>query len=144
VPQLQANSNPYPASQDSLKRDDQPQPAQVIGVSVMIEQVCVRTVWRMRYCDDIIDIIQVRMYGIEHLKSSIKSFILGIIMQKNATPMNNPLLFWVGRILQTEEFEDFSRLGFADLKDELTMYLRKIGSDLALCTFLHHYCCLLM
>jgi len=71
--------------------------------------------------DDIMDIVDGRMFGIEHLKNSVHHLCLSIIMQENPTPQNNPLLFWVGLCLQTEEFGNQQRLEFHGLKDELTM-----------------------
>jgi hypothetical protein len=71
--------------------------------------------------DDMIDIIQSMFYGIDHVKESLKTFCLNIIMHQDATCRNNPLLFWVALLLQTEEFGDQPRLEFWGLKDELTM-----------------------
>jgi len=71
-------------------------------------------------CDDLMDIIQGDMYGIGYIKDAVHQFYLEIIMQTNPTHRNNPLLFWVAVILQTEEFGDSPRLEFGDLKDQLT------------------------
>ncbi|KIM45635.1 hypothetical protein M413DRAFT_24793 [Hebeloma cylindrosporum] len=70
--------------------------------------------------DDILDIVQGSNFDIEHMKNPIHQPCLNIIMQANPTPQNNPLLFWVGLILQTEEFGNQPRLEFDGLKDELT------------------------
>ena len=70
---------------------------------------------------DILDIVNGSIFGMEYLKNSIHHFCLSIIMQENPTPQNNPLLFWVGVCLQTEEFGNQQRLEFHGLKDELTM-----------------------
>jgi hypothetical protein len=70
--------------------------------------------------DDIMDICQLTLFGIEGLKDAVLNFCLSVIMQANPTPQNNPLLFWVHRLLQTEEFGDQPRLEFGSLKDELT------------------------
>ena len=72
--------------------------------------------------DDIMDIAAGTFYGIDHIKNSVYQLCLNIIMQANPTPQNNPLLFWVGLTLQTEEFgKSQQRLEFSGLKDELTM-----------------------
>jgi hypothetical protein len=72
--------------------------------------------------NDIMDIVDGSFFGIEHLTSSVHQLCLNIIMQENPTPQNNPLLFWVGLSLQTEEFgKSRQRLEFDGLKDELTM-----------------------
>lgn len=54
-------------------------------------------------------------------KSHILEFFLNIIMQENPTPRNNPLLFWVAVLLQTEEFGSMPRFEFSNARDELTM-----------------------
>jgi len=72
-------------------------------------------------CDDIMDIVSGDCYGVGFMQDCVHTFCLSIIMQKNATPYNNPLLFWVALLLQTEEFGDQPRLEFAGMKDELTM-----------------------
>ncbi|KIM45634.1 hypothetical protein M413DRAFT_442291 [Hebeloma cylindrosporum] len=70
--------------------------------------------------DDILDIDQGSNFGIEHMKNPIHQLCLNIIMQANPTAKTNPLLFWVGLILQTEEFGHHQRLEFSGLKDTLT------------------------
>ncbi|KIM45614.1 hypothetical protein M413DRAFT_24780 [Hebeloma cylindrosporum] len=57
------------------------------------------------------------------LENRVHEFCLKIIMQANPTAQNNPLLFWVGLCLQTEEFGNQQRLEFIGgrLKDKLTM-----------------------
>ena len=74
--------------------------------------------------DDIMDIVEDGSFGVlglDNMKHSIHHLCLSIVMQENATPKNNPLLFWVGLCLQTEEFGIQERLEFGGLKDELTM-----------------------
>ena len=71
--------------------------------------------------DDILDIVQGSIFGIEQMKDSIHNLCLNFIMQVDPTPQNNPLLFWVGLCLQTEEFGNQQRLEIGSLKDELTM-----------------------
>jgi hypothetical protein len=76
--------------------------------------------------DDILDIVQDCNFfrvvdSVENLKNSIHHLCLSIVMQEDATPQNNALLFWVGLCLQTEEFGNQQRLEFYGLKDELTM-----------------------
>jgi hypothetical protein len=73
------------------------------------------------FCDDIMDVVQGGMFGADFLKLEVRQLCLNIIMHKNATPRNNPILFWVALLLQTEEFGNQPRLEFASLKDNLTM-----------------------
>jgi len=67
-------------------------------------------------------------------------------MHEDGTPnsKNNPLLFWVALLLQTEEFGKQPRLNFADLQDSLIMrekllgivhYARALILDYAFATF---------
>jgi hypothetical protein len=71
--------------------------------------------------DDIMDIVQASMIGPDYMEDAIQSFALSIIMHENPTPRNNPLLFWVALLLQTEEFGNQPRLEFGGLRDSLTM-----------------------
>jgi hypothetical protein len=76
--------------------------------------------------DDIMDIVQAdimfAMTGkLEYMRGPVHEFLLHIIMQENPTSHNNPLLFWIALLLQTEEFGNQPRLEFAGLKDGLTM-----------------------
>ena len=71
--------------------------------------------------DDIMDVVQGSFFGIDIMKNSIHGLCINFIMQADPTPRNNPLLFWVGLCLQTEEFGNQQRLEFGSLKDELTM-----------------------
>jgi hypothetical protein len=76
--------------------------------------------------DDIMDIVEAHINvaitgDLEYIRAPIHDFLLNIIMQEKPTPRNNPLLFWVALLLQTEEFGNQPRFEFGSMKDMLTM-----------------------
>jgi hypothetical protein len=70
--------------------------------------------------DDIMDMISNRLYGLDFMEDAVHQMCLSLIMHPFVTSRCNPLLFWVGVILQTEEFGQQPRFSYCDLQDSLT------------------------
>lgn len=69
--------------------------------------------------DDIVDMVNGQLYGPTFMKNAVHQMCLSLVMHRCTTPSHSPLLFWVGLILQTEEFGEQSRFTFNGIEDTL-------------------------